>query len=247
MKASSSGKQILTTSEAIASSLVFPANWSEQMRERLLAVKVADLCDGLHHLGLPVRLADSKLRPVVPCTRVAGPAITVRTFVGPGQRDYNEQAVRLYELGRYCHAPVMVLRCEVPGFTNMGGGGARIAAAHGYSGVVLEGPARDSDDLYDLRFPVFSSGICPDSILTSEAPKGTSIHFEYAQPVEIAGQVIRPGEIVVGDNDGLIVLSAEEIEPVLKEAEKVIKFEEELFRKVSRGLSSSELLKELSP
>ena len=58
--------------------------------------------------------------------------------------------------------------------------------------------------------------------------------------------MIRPGEIVVGDNDGLIVLSAEEVEPVLQEAEKIVNFERELFRQVDQGLSSSELLRKLS-
>ena len=88
-------------------------NWSQQLRDRLLAVKVADLCDGLHTLRRPVRLAESSLRPVMPFSQVAGPAVTVRTFIGSGKRDYDEQAAELYESGRSCQGPVMgcVARC----------------------------------------------------------------------------------------------------------------------------------------
>ena len=148
--------------------------------------------------------------------------------------------------GQSCDLPVMVLRCEVPGFVNMGGGGARIASAHGYSGIIVEGQARDSADIRALQFPVFSTGICPDSILVHEVPQGKSIRFEYAQPIEVAEQLIRPGEIVVGDNYGLIILSAEQVEPVLKEAENIVAFEEKLFHQVHTGLSSGQLLRELS-
>ena len=220
------------------------ATWSPQLRDRLLAVKVADLCDGLHTLRRPVRLADSGLRPVIDFSQLAGPAVTVRTFIGPGKRDYDEQAAELYELGRTCHAPVMAMRCDVPGLTNMGGGGARVIRAHGFSGIILNGPARDSHELRDLGFPLFATGIRPDSIVIDEVPAGSSIHFEMNQPVVIAGQLIRPGDVIVGDHDGVIVIDPQDVEPALAEGEKILGLENEFLPQVENGRSFKDVIRD---
>jgi len=215
------------------------------LRDRLLAVKVADLCDGLHQLGRPVRVAGCELRPVVAFPQVVGTAITVRTFLGPGKRDYNEQAADLYDLGRSCPWPVMVLRCDVPGFVNWGSGGARVARSHGYTAAVVHGPVRDSSELRSLEFPVFATGLRPDSIGVDEVPSGSSIHFEIGVPVEIAGAVVKPGDVIVGDNDGLMALAPDEVRPALAEAEKIIALEERIFAALDKGLTFRQILHEL--
>ena len=216
--------------------------WSEDLRRRFLAAKVADVCDALRYQGRNVRLADAALRPVLPFTQLAGPAITVRTYLAQGDGNYDEQAIRMYELGRTCHAPVMVLRCDVPDFVNIGGGAAFLASKHGYSGIVVHGMSRDSDELRELGFPVFSLGLRPDSVRYDKMPDGASIHFEFGRPMEVAGQTVRSGDIVVADHDGAVFLSPDEVQPVIDYAEGIVTWEKGVFRKFEQGMPLIEAL-----
>ena len=75
---------------------------------------------------------------------------------------------------------------------------------------------------------------------------GSSIHLEIGGEVEIDGLAVKPGDLLVGDNDGLIALSADELSPVLANAERIIEIEEECKAKMSEGLSFREVV-ELLP
>ena len=216
----------------------------EALYERIdrLKVPVADLADGCRQRGLQVRVADATLRPAVALSRLAGTAVTLRLYLAEGPVDYNEAMARVYELGRTRFRAVLVARNEVPRFTSMGSGGSRVARAHGYVGCVVGGPIRDTQELPEIDFPVFGTAICPDSVPVDRMPGGKSIHFELGTPVDIAGITIRPGDAVVGDNDGLIAVDPGDLEAVLDEAEKIVRVEALIFRLLAEGKTFREVL-----
>lgn len=214
---------------------------TDHLVTRFARVKVADLADGCRRLGRRGRVADPALRPGVPYQRLCGIAVTVRVSVEPGSRSYIEQAIDLYERGRSATRAIVVQQNDVPDFTSIGSGGARVAAAHGYTGWVTSGPLRDTDELVDAAIPVYGTSVRPSGRLVTDVPNGESFAFAFDVPVVVAGITIRSGDLIVADNDGLIALSPDEAEAVLAEAEAILAAEARIFEGIDRGLGARQV------
>ncbi|HVA87802.1 MAG TPA: hypothetical protein VNF73_15970 [Candidatus Saccharimonadales bacterium] len=209
---------------------------------RIGAVKVADLADGCRMLGFRGSVAAPSMRPAAPYSHLIGTAVTVTCSIQAGAHDYGEQAARLYSLGSSVPFAVMIQRNDVPDFTSIGSGGARVARAHGYVGWVTSGPIRDTDELRDLGVPVYGTSIVPSGRLVTQMPEGSSIRFDFDIPVDIAGMLVNPGDVIVGDNDGLIALAPDRLAEVLAGAERLVRGEGELFERIDRGLTYRQIL-----
>src|SRR5262249_6245974 len=155
-----------------------------------LEVPVADLADGCRQLGFVGRIADATLRPAVPLSRIAGTAVTLRQYLADGPCDFSKEIAQVYDLGRSVPMAVLVMRNDVPGFSCMGSGGARVCKAHGYVGCVVFGTIRDTQEMPNVGFPLFGTSVRADSIRLDQIPPGQSIHFELGQPIEGAGITI---------------------------------------------------------
>jgi regulator of RNase E activity RraA len=178
----------------------------------------------------------------VPYARLCGTALAVRLSVTPVTFPYNEQMAGLYDLGRSAFRGVLVQRNEVPGFTPMGSGGARVLRAHGYVGCVVDGPIRDTEELREESLPVFGTAVRPDSILVNEVPPGHAIRLDVGVRVEVAGMPVSPGDILVGDNDVVTALPADRLAQVVAEAEGIIALEQRIFAQLDRGMTFGEIL-----
>jgi 4-hydroxy-4-methyl-2-oxoglutarate aldolase len=215
---------------------------TEEMYDRIKKLKVAvgDLSDGHRLLGFECRVADPVLRPAVPFSRLIGIAVTLREYLGDGESNYIEQVTDMYDRGRSVPRAVLVIRNEVPGFTCMGSGGARVARAHGYVGSVVNGAIRDTQEMPDLDFPLYGTFVHPHSILIDQVPPGKTIYFEMGMPVEIAGITISPGDVIVSDNDGLMAIAPAHLEAVVTEAERITALEGRLFDRLATGMTFRE-------
>ena len=211
-------------------------NLSDELVARLGSVKVADLSDGCRRLGRRGRVAEPSLRPGVPYQRLCGIAVTVRISIEPGARSYGDQAADLYERGSSVTRAIVVQQNDVPDFTSIGSGGARVAAACGYTGWVTSGPVRDTDELLDAAIPVYGTSIRPSGRLVTDVPDGHSFAFAFDTPVVVAGIEIHPGDLIVADNDGLIALAPAEVEEVLAQAEAILAAEAGIFAQLDAGL-----------
>lgn len=88
----------------------------------------------------------------------------------------------------------------------------------GIAGVIVDGTIRDCDTISQMDFPVYARGINPNGPYKNGPGEiGTVISF--------GGQVVRPGDIIVGDADGIIVIRPEEAEELADQAEAVFKKE----------------------
>jgi regulator of RNase E activity RraA len=214
---------------------------TDALAERYARVKVADLADGCRRLGRRGRVAQPELRSAVPYQGLCGIAVTVRLSIEPGSRGYTEQVIELYERGATATRAVLVQQNDVPDFTSIGSGGARVAAAHGFTGWVTSGPIRDTDELVAAPIPVYGVGVRPSGRLVTDVPPGEGFAFAFDSPVAIAGITVRPGDLIVADNDGLIALAPDEAEAVLTEAESILAFEQRVFEALDRGVRAREL------
>ena len=95
------------------------------------------------------------------------------------------------------------------------------AMAAGLGGFVVDGCIRDKNEIGEFTdFPVYATGV------TSNGPYKNG-PGEINVPVSVCGQVICPGDILIGDGDGLLVIKPEEAEELLKKARAVVAMEDQ--------------------
>jgi 4-hydroxy-4-methyl-2-oxoglutarate aldolase len=133
------------------------------------------------------------MRPVYSAARVAGPAITV--LCHPGDNLMIHAAVEL------C-SPGDVLVVASTGESSHAMFGELLATscrAHGVAGLVIDGGVRDAADLTAMNFPVWAK------IISAHGPVRTAAGSVNVE-IDCAGTNVRPGDVVVGDQDGVVVV-----------------------------------------
>lgn len=97
----------------------------------------------------------------------------------------------------------------------------------GIAGVIVDGTIRDYDTLSQMDFPVYARGINPNGPYKNGPGEiGTTITF--------GGQVVRPGDIIAGDADGIIIIRPEEAAELADKAEAVLKKENGIMETMER-------------
>ena len=187
-----------------------------ELVERLRHIEVSALCDA--DKDLPV--VDPDVRAMVPDVRMAGPALTV--------------------LAEDDHLPVFAaLAAAAPGdvlvIATNGGRRAVVgelvtteARRRGVAGIVVDGLCRDLRGLRRVRLPVFARGTVPMS--------GSSVaRTPLRTPVRCGGIHVAPGDLVFGDDDGIVIASSDRIAPAIEAAEGIARSEGAMLEGMHRG------------
>ncbi len=109
------------------------------------------------------------------------------------------------------------------------------AAAAGIAGVVVSGAVRDLARIEARRFPVFHNGVGP-------RPAAKSHPGELGAPVAIGGVTIAPGDLIVGDADGIAVVPRALVDEVLADVAELERREAEVVRAIESGTSTLDAL-----
>lgn len=187
--------------------------------EALREIPVAALSDNMHR-NIGTTGLNPYHRPVA--HTMAGTAVTARSRGGD-----NLTYLRALEFCR----PGDVLVIDAGGILNNAvvGGILSFYAAHiGVRGVVVDGAIRDVAEIREREFPVYARGI------THRGPYKDG-PGEINVPVSVGGMVVNPGDIVVGDQDGLMAFSPEEAELLIKKARAHLDTEAETIRAMKEG------------
>lgn len=159
----------------------------EGVREALEKLSTANISDGSHRAkGI------TELYPLYPDIKIIGTAVTVRTY--PGDWAKPVEAIDLAKEG-----DVIVVDAGGAGPAVWGELATHSALQKKISGVVVWGAIRDVSEIRKLHFPVFSRMVMP----SAGEPKGFG---EINIPVTISGIRINPGDWILGDDDGLMVI-----------------------------------------
>lgn len=172
---------------------------------------------------------DPAIKPVDPSSRMAGRAVTVR--VDPADNWFIHVGLRYA-------GPGDVLVVDAGGYTQAGPWGDVLTLAaqqRGLAGLVIDGAVRDSRDIVESGFPAFSRGICIRRT-TKRQPGKINV------PVTIGGVLVHPGDILVGDGDGLVRVPRDEGPEALAAAEAREAKEEDQRAQLRAGASTVDLL-----
>jgi len=174
------------------------------------------------------------VRPQSPTARhLSGRAVTL--MFGPKRGD-SRKLPNVYEVIRSAKpGDVLVVAAEGTPCWLLGENICHAAMYHGLAGIVVDGCVRDADEIAELEMPVFARG-------AGIRPFATHLELvDVNMPVEFAGTQIRPGDIVVGDGDGLVVVPTERADEVLLQAKDIAKIEKEQEEAIRRQVPTHEL------
>jgi regulator of RNase E activity RraA len=178
----------------------------------------------------------SYLRPLTNDTRFVGPALTVR--LEPGNQVDCLDALSVAQEG-----DVVVVDAAGETETSIWGGlMSGLCKMKGVTGAVVDGAIRDTDETRDLGFFIFSKAIVPRS--THSPYSGRMDPIEINVPIQCAGILVRPGDLVLGDEIGVVVIPLENAAEVLAAARAQADKEEQTRAKIREGKTVEELLAE---
>lgn len=209
----------------------------ELIRKELYTAVLGDIMDKLGYLH---QFLPPHIRPLSENMFVAGRAMTVlEADVIHEASKYNDSlnkpfGLMLEALDDLARNEVYICTGSSPSYALWGELMSNRAMKLGAVGAVVDGYSRDSSGILRLGFPIFSHG----SYAQDQAPRGKVIDFRVS--IEIAGIRINPGDIVVGDLDGVCIIPSQiEQEVVIRSLEKA-RGEKIVQMKIMDGLSAKE-------
>jgi RraA family protein len=190
------------------------AAWVDKFR----AIPVANVSDSMFRMSA----GGARLRPYHAGGAMAGPALTVRC--APGDNLMVHMALNLAVKGD-------VIVVDAGGELTNAIIGERMLAycqAKGFAGIVIDGAVRDVGYIRKHDFPVYAAGV------THRGPYKNG-PGEINVPVALDGMVIEPGDLVVGDDDGLLCVAYGDVEAVYGLAKEKYEMETRTFKDIGKG------------
>lgn len=207
--------------------------FTEEYRARYALLSTTNVSDALDALGL--KGSTYGIRPMWHTMgKVLGPAVTLK-MTAAGQTK-----------GKY-HLGVRAIDAANPGDVIVVDNGGRLdtscwggvlatgATLKGISGVVIDGACRDVDDCVEAGFPVYARGSVVATARGRVQEEATNVMIQFG------GIQVRPGDIIMGDKSGVVVVPAEMMEQVLEKAEVLYQKEEAMVAMIRSGKTMTEM------
>ena len=165
------------------------------------------ISDGLNRFNT----MDPGIKPIVPC-KISGPAVTLR--LRPGDNLMLHKILGLVKPGDV----LVVDTCGCTTYSILGELIATAAFKAGLNGIIVDGGIRDITELKENRFPIFARFIVP-SVGDKDGPG------EINYPICCGGVPIHPGDIIIGDENGVVVVPPDDAREIIDGAAKKLAYE----------------------
>ena len=190
---------------------------SAELIERLKKFSAPELCDGM----VLYNAMDHRIKPMVTTDKIVGPAVTLKLTLGDSL--LVTKAISVARPG-----DVIVIdgrgSCEN---ALWGDHRSLICKQLGLAGVVMDGAFRDIDENERIGFPIYARAVtCGSSTKNSNG--------EVNVPISCGGVTVRPGDIIVGDRNGVCVVPPEHAEEIMAGAQEKIDRMEALKEEIAR-------------
>lgn len=199
------------------------------LTERLAALYTGVVYDVMRDMDFAASVLPHDIRPLDPATKLAGPAFTMR---GRPDKTADAHTTLLEWTGFLAKAPaghVVVCQPQDSVRALMGELSAETLKHRGILGYLVDGGTRDVDFIKTLGFPVFCRYTTPVDIVGNWVPEA------FDEPVTIGNIVVRPGDYILGDQDGTIVIPAEHAERIIEAAETAVTTENLIREAILKG------------
>lgn len=197
---------------------------------RFNALYTGALTDVLDRHGYLSQTLPHELAPLRPGMRMAGPAFPIEGRPHPGH-DYDTSIRKILEmLGAVPSGYVAAYQTNDTTAAHFGELSATSLKSRGCAGVVLDGGCRDVEFILGEDFPVFARYTTPQDCVVRWELLGRG-----DVTIMIGGVRVAPGDWIVADHDGIVVVPGEEVEAVLAEAEDKASTESEIRAAVRAG------------
>lgn len=172
---------------------------------------------------------DSRIKPIDKEMKICGPAMTVRCHVG-------DNLTLHYAISKAKEGDVLVV--DAGGYEEEGLWGeitTMAALQRGISGLVIDGGVRDTERIVELGFPVFSRSV---------SIKGTVKETlgDINTSINCGGTLVNPGDAILGDRDGVVVIPKDKIDEVYEKGQNKEKKEKEIIEEIAKGKLTIDLL-----
>jgi 3-hexulose-6-phosphate synthase/6-phospho-3-hexuloisomerase len=195
----------------------------ERIRDLFQKVSSPNITDAMHRKGAMVGMIS-----ICGDVKMAGQAVTVQTFSGDWAKPVEAIDVAV---------PGNVIVINNDGATHIAPWGELATLScikKGIAGVVIDGAVRDVDDIRKTKFPVFAKATVPNA----GEPKGFG---EINAEIRCAGQFVNPGDWIIGDESGVVVVPQERAFEIARRALEVRKNEERIREEIRRGSTLSQV------
>ncbi len=204
----------------------------EPYRKRLEKLSTTNLSDALDKIGL--RGAVIGIRPLFGMPKVTGQAVTIKITAAGMVK--SKRHLGIDAIATAASGDIIAIDNHGDLFNNCWGEILSCAAKKkGILGVVIDGAARDIDVCQEIGFPVFARGVVP---ITA---RGRIMQEDFNCVIRLGDVQVRPGDILVGDINGLVVIPPEKIEEVISAAEDIFEKEELMKADILNGMDILEV------
>lgn len=219
-------KEAIITAKPIESKM-FKKYDESQIRKALMMVSSPNISDAMHRSGEMHGLKPVWIGTEEHPLKFVGPAVTVRTYNGDWSKPV--EAIEDAREGDI----IVIDACE--GKDAVWGELASWSCkVKGIAGVVIDGSVRDIDDIRKIKLPVYAKHFTP----TAGEPRGLG---EINTSIICAGQRVDPGDWIVGDDSGVVVIPKAKAQEIANRAIDVLEKENRLREEIKRGSTLSEV------
>jgi len=169
------------------------------------------------------RVMDPQIKPIRPGTKLAGPAVTV--LVRPGDNLMVQMAHEIDQPGDV----IFVSTCFNTNTAVFGELMAHTLKAASLEGIVVDGAVRDTKELAEMGVKVFSRAVAA-SACDKDGPGEINV------PIACGGVPVLPGDVVIGDDDGVVVVPREDLALVLEAVQAIARNESDRILEIKSGI-----------
>jgi len=195
----------------------------EEIFELFMQVSTPNISDAMHRKGVM-----RGIKPLFENIKLVGKAVTVQTFEGDWAKPVEATDVAK-------EGDVIVVYAGSKDVAPWGELASWSCKQKGIAGFVIDGAVRDVDEIRRIQFPVFARCVVPNA----GEPKGFG---EINAEITCGGVEVRPGDWIIGDDNGVVVVLKERAYEIARRAKEVWKAEERVREEIKRGKTLSQVL-----
>lgn len=207
--------------------------------KELQKTPTASISDALDRVGVKGFMSH-KIKPAFEFQRVVGPAVTVKQ-IPTHEREIPLRALEAIDSAE--PGAVMVIAVEGGDADDIALWGGLMSLASKVRGVcaaVLDGGVRDLVEIREIGFPVFSRSIVPSTSVGRMRVVGVNV------PVSCGNVLVKPGDIIIGDWDGVVVIPLEKLNEVMEIARQIDETERKEAEELRRGTPFTTVIKKFA-